>query len=92
MNLTTEQIFQAALQYFQAGKLLEAEQLCQQMLQIEPDNADANHFIGVITAELGGKDDLAIRYIEKAIQVKWTRPLVVTSGQFHYNLILGKHT
>ena len=80
MTTPIEQKIQSALQNFQVGKLIEAEQLCQQMLLVEPDNADVNHFIGVIIAELGGKDDLAIQYIKKAIQLN------STNAEFHKNL------
>ena len=47
-KLSLEQAFQLALQKFQAGNLLEAEQLCQKMLLVDPVNPDINHLLGVI--------------------------------------------
>ncbi len=46
--------------------LQEAEVLCRQILEKEPDNADANHFMGIIAYE-AGRLDIAREYLEKAI-------------------------
>ena len=69
ISLPLGQIFQSALQNFQSGNLSLAEQLCQQLLNEDPGNADANHFLGVITAQQGGEINKVIEYIEKAIEL-----------------------
>ena len=61
------QTYQYALQNFRNGKLLEAEKLCRQILDKDPDHADTNHLLGVIVAQQWGKNDLAIELIKKAL-------------------------
>ena len=66
--LSLDQALRLALQDFQKGNMLQAEQLCQQVLQMDTDNAAANHLMGVIISRQGGKVDTAVQYIKKAIQ------------------------
>jgi Tfp pilus assembly protein PilF len=67
------------LREHQAGRLIQAEQLYQQILQANPQHADALHLLGVLISQKG-RDDLAVGYIEQALAVK---PRI---GAFHNNL------
>ncbi len=58
---------QLALQHHKAGRLQQAEQIYHHILSNDPDNADANHYLGIIAIQ-GGENDIAIRFINKAIQ------------------------
>ena len=57
-----------AVQYHQAGKLQQAEDMYRQILQVDPCNADVLHLLGVITHQ-AGKNDLAIGFIAQAIDI-----------------------
>jgi predicted O-linked N-acetylglucosamine transferase (SPINDLY family) len=56
---------QVALEHHKAGRLAEAEQLYRQVLEQEPGNAEALHFLGVLAHQVG-RNDAAIELIEKA--------------------------
>ncbi len=51
----------------QAGRLKDAEAIYRQVLEIDPDHADANHLLGVISHQLGG-NERAVQLISKAIR------------------------
>ena len=55
-----------AVQYHQAGNLVEAENCYRQVLAIEPDHFDSLHLLGVV-AQQSGRSDLAVNLISKAI-------------------------
>jgi Flp pilus assembly protein TadD len=55
------------LQHHQAGRLAEAEACYREILELEPQHADALHLLGVI-AQQAGHHDLAIQLIRSAIQ------------------------
>jgi len=59
---------QAAFEYFQKGNLEQAELACKDILQLQPDNSDVLHLLGVISYQQG-KHDLAVQYINKSIEV-----------------------
>lgn len=59
---------QLALQYHQAGRQQEAADLYQQILQVQPDHADALHLLGVL-AHQDGQHGLALELIERAIEL-----------------------
>lgn len=70
---------QLAIQFHQAGRLRKAESIYQQVLQVQPNHADALHLLGLANHQLG-KHELASTLIKKAISLK---PL---AAQFHNNL------
>lgn len=76
---TTAEVIQIALQHHQAGRLQEAEALYRQILQAQPNHADALHLLGVIAHQIG-KHDIAVSYISQAIK---NNPQV---ADFHNNL------
>lgn len=63
----------------QNGQLGQAEAIYQQILQIDPNNADAFHLLGLIAGQTG-KNEMAIRLIGKAISLNSREP------GFHFNL------
>ncbi len=58
---------QTALLQLQAGNLGEAEKIYRRILEIEPDHADALHYLGVIAQRTGHLDDAA-ELIGRAIE------------------------
>ena len=54
------------LQHHQGGRLQAAEQVYQQILSVEPQQADALHLLGVIAAQMG-KPAVAVEYLGRAI-------------------------
>src|SRR5208283_4608013 len=65
---------QLALKHHQKGELQQAEAIYRQVLQAEPDNADALHLLGVIANQLG-QNEIAVSLIEKAIKANQAVPL-----------------
>lgn len=63
------QMLDMALQYHRVGNLHQAERLYRQILQLEPQHADALHFLGVIAQQVG-RNDLAIDYIGQALRLQ----------------------
>ena len=72
--LTVTDAIQLALKHHQKGELQQAEAIYRQLLQAEPDNADALHLLGVISNQLG-QNEIAIGLIEKAINANQAVPL-----------------
>ena len=72
-------LVQRGLQQHQAGRLLEAKLLYQQVLAVEPRHPDACHLLGVIALQ-NGEVESAVALIEKAIQAQPGNPA------FHANL------
>src|SRR5271155_3944263 len=55
-------MFALAVQNQRAGELRLAQQLCQQLLQIEPAHADALHLLGNILLRQGKPKEAAVYY------------------------------
>ena len=60
-------LLQQGLQAHQAGQLADAEAIYRKILAAAPDNADANHLLGVIAHQVGDHG-AAVELIGKAIQ------------------------
>ena len=71
--------YQAALEHHLAGRLPQAEELYQQIIQVEPNHSDALYFLGVMANQLG-KRDSAIDYTLKAIAAN-------QSNHLYYNTL-----
>jgi predicted O-linked N-acetylglucosamine transferase (SPINDLY family) len=76
---TTREKLALGLNYHRAGRLPEAETLYWEVMAEDPDDADAQHLMGVLAHQVG-RDDLAVGYIEGALALKPNRP------DFHSNL------
>ncbi|MBF0449864.1 MAG: tetratricopeptide repeat protein [Candidatus Magnetomorum sp.] len=71
-----------AIQCHQNGDLVHASQCYQDILSIEPQNADAWHFTGVIALQTG-KIDQAIEFIKRAVSIRSDIP------GYHSNLAMA---
>jgi Flp pilus assembly protein TadD len=79
---TVSEILAIALQHHQGGKLAEAEQLYRQILQINPQQVDAWHLLGVIAYQSGNTAQ-AIALYRQALIVNSDLP------QIHSNLAVA---
>ena len=68
-----------AVSLHQSGELQQAAQIYEQIITVDPENADAFHLLGVIASQLGNRET-AIDLIARAIELKPSR------SSFHYNL------
>ncbi len=78
------QILQLALSHHSEGRLREAEDLYRRVLQTDPDNAAAWHFLGVLAYQRGDHPS-ALEHIQRAIRLNKKEPA------FHGNLGLVLH-
>lgn len=67
------QLLSIALQHHQSGNLLQAEVFYNQILQNDPNHADALHLLGVIASQVG-KNDTAVVLISRAINAMPSSP------------------
>jgi predicted TPR repeat methyltransferase len=65
--VTPAEAVKAALQWHREGRLAEARILYERVLAVEPDNADALHFLGLLRHQLGAPEEGA-DYVRKAVQ------------------------
>jgi predicted O-linked N-acetylglucosamine transferase (SPINDLY family) len=72
-TLTVEQAIELAIQHHNAGQLSQAEDIYHQVLQVQPNNIDALHLLGLIAAHLKHYES-AIELIQKAIRINPTVP------------------
>ncbi len=63
------QAINLALKHHEAGDLPKAERIYQQVLQTDPGNPDALHFLGMIAHQVG-KNENALDLISKALVIK----------------------
>ncbi len=66
--LTIAQALEIAVQHQRAGRLLEAEQLCREILQVDHRHVGATHLLGVIALQVG-RNDLAVEYISQTLRL-----------------------
>jgi len=66
-SLTIEQALTQAYAHWNAGQAKQAEFLCYQVIEVRPDNASAQHLLGLM-AHSAGHLDIAINYLRKACQ------------------------
>jgi predicted O-linked N-acetylglucosamine transferase (SPINDLY family) len=65
----TQRALALAWQHYQAGRWEQAEQLGQQVVQADPDQADAWHLLGLIAGQTG-RTDLAIDRLNNALRLQ----------------------
>jgi tetratricopeptide (TPR) repeat protein len=63
---TVAEAFSLAWQHFKAGNAMQAEQLCQQILQANPGHAEAQHLIGIIAYQ-SGRYEVAVAAFRQAV-------------------------
>ena len=76
---TISEALAIAIQHHQAGRLQAAEHIYRQILQAEPNHADALHLLGVSASQVG-KHEIAIEHICRAIALNGN------SAAYHNNL------
>ena len=67
-SVDVEGKLQQAISLYQAGQLLQAEQICQQILRDYPQDAEALHMLGVIAYQVG-ESEIATGLISQAIEI-----------------------
>lgn len=72
-KVSLDEAVELAIKLHQNTQLDEAENIYQQVLQINPDHPDALHFLGVI-AHQKGRNDEAVELIRKAISINSNYP------------------
>ena len=63
------QALSRAMSAYNAGKLVEAEQLCRQIINTKRDLFDALHLLAVVQSRLGKKDTALASY-DRALKVR----------------------
>jgi Tfp pilus assembly protein PilF len=63
-----ERSFRSALEQYESGNLEQAENICGEILKVQPENSEALHLLGLILYQ-HGKLDPALKNIRKAIKV-----------------------
>ena len=76
--MNTESRLQEGISLHQEGKLDQAELIYQQMLQVNPKNAEVLHLLGMIAYQVE-KYDLAINLINQAIEIDNRQPVFFKS-------------
>ena len=69
LTLSLSQALSRAISAYNAGNLIEAENLCQQIMEAKPDLFDALHLLAVVQLGLG-KKDLALASYDRALAVR----------------------
>jgi protein O-GlcNAc transferase len=77
---------QVGMEQYRAGRLSEAERICQQVLQVDPNYPEALHLLGAI-AHLVGKNESSVQLIQKAIHYAPSNPFFLnTLGEAYRGL------
>jgi Flp pilus assembly protein TadD len=74
-QLTLQQAFQIAIQHHQAGRLPEAEQICRQILDRQPNQPDATYLLGLVALD-GGRFTVASEILGRASKMMPDFPYV----------------
>jgi len=77
-NLFSADTLREAITHQQSGRILEAEKLYSQILDAEPNNSTALHFLGLIYSQRGQLDD-AINLIQRAISYDKRNPHIYSN-------------
>jgi len=85
-TMTLQQASDLAAIHQRAGRLREAEALCQQILARDPNHADSLHLLGLI-AHQGGRHEAAIGLIQRAIRLNPGAAIYFTSVAFAHRAL-----
>ena len=77
-NVTIPQAIQIALEHHRVGRLADVERICRQVMEVEPNNTDALHLLGVIAHQVG-KNEIAVELIEKAVCTQPSSPVLLSN-------------
>ena len=67
LEQTTQQVLQLALKQYQSGQIKAAEDLYRAILEIQPNQADANHYLGMMAVR-AGQASAGIPHFEIALE------------------------
>lgn len=73
-NESLQRLLQAAIDHHMAGRLARAEGTYRKILELDHNQADALHLLGVLAAQVG-KHEQAVALIEHAVKLKPSNPL-----------------
>ncbi len=76
---TGSNLFAAAVEYFRAGQLADAERRCREALAVDPNHADSLHLLGMIAFQVG-RHDAAIELLGRALTLN------SRNADCHFNL------
>lgn len=68
-RLSASNLFQQALRHFNKHEFSLAEECCRNVLEAAPHNADAYHLLGIIASQHRGRNDLAVQFISRAVEL-----------------------
>jgi tetratricopeptide (TPR) repeat protein len=63
-----DNLFLSAFEHYKAGKIQQAEDICNEILQSSPSHADALYLMGIIKLQLSDFDS-SIEYLSKALEI-----------------------
>ena len=63
------EIMRLGLLHFRSGRAAEAEKLCGQVISRSPENAEALHLLGILTAQAGDVDG-GIELLRRCVMVR----------------------
>jgi protein O-GlcNAc transferase len=75
----TSDVLQDAVRKHRSGNFQKAEELYKEILDVQPDNFHALHYLGALYSQLGNYD-FAVKYIKSALEVD------SSDSHAHYNL------
>jgi tetratricopeptide (TPR) repeat protein len=69
--MTIDEAFKLATEHYEAENFQQAEQICREILEKQPNNAETLYFLGIIYIQLQ-QSDSAIHYIQRSLQINST--------------------
>jgi len=81
--------FELAVQHHQAGRLLEAREICRQVLAANPGDANVMHLLGLVEGQLGELESATSR-LEQARRLQPANPFLLNTLGSTYGM-LGRH-
>jgi protein O-GlcNAc transferase len=81
--------FDLAVQHHQAGKLIEAQTICRQLLAANPADANVLHLLGMVESQLG-ELDVAVGLLDRARHLQPANPYLLNTLGGTYGK-LGQH-
>ena len=71
--MTVQSKFREGLALHQQGKLVQAQQIYQQVLKVQPQHADALHFLGMLARQTGNPAQ-AVQWIDRSLKISPDNP------------------
>jgi protein O-GlcNAc transferase len=78
--MPVSQAIELALQHHRAGRLAQAERVYRHVLEQQPNNSDAVHYLGLLSLQLGRRKDAAIELMNQSIALN------PVAAAYHHNL------